>query len=125
MPIMRPYGLVAYGCCEDLTPKIAMLRKIPNLRRIAVTPVADVGKCAEQIGRDYVLSWRPNPADVCCGFDEARIRRVIADGLAKSRGCCVDITLKDIDTVQDEPERIPRWVSIARSEIERFVEKHG
>ena len=123
MPIMRPYGLVAYGCCEDLTRKIDMLRKIPNLRRIAVTPVADVGKCAEQIKRDYVLSWRPNPADVCCGFDETRIRKAIANGLEQSRGCFVDITLKDIDTVQGEPDRIPRWVSLVRSEIERFVEK--
>ena len=123
MPVMRPYGLVAYGCCEDLTRKIDMLRKIPNLRRVAVTPVADVGRCAEQIGRDYVFSWRPNPAEVCCGFDEARIRKVIADGLEKSRGCYVDITLKDIDTVQGQPDRIPRWVGLVRREIDAFMDK--
>ena len=119
MPIMRPFGLVAYGCCEDLTRKIDMLRQVPNLRRIAVTPVADVARCAEQIKRDYVLSWRPNPADVCCNFDEARVRRVIRDGLAATRNCYVDIALKDISTVQNEPARISRWVRIVREEIER------
>ncbi|GAI58840.1 unnamed protein product [marine sediment metagenome] len=49
------FGLVAYGCCEDLTYKVDMLRQIPNLRRIAVPPFADAAKCAEQIGRDYVF----------------------------------------------------------------------
>ena len=90
LPIMSRFGLVAYGCCEDLTRKIDMLRQIPNLRIIAVTPRADVGRCAEQIGTDYVISWRPNPADmVCCGFDEARIRRILREGLAAARGAPV------------------------------------
>ena len=71
LPIMAEYGLVAYGCCEDLTRKIDVLRQIRNLRRIAVTPVADVRRCAEQIGTDYVISWRPNPTDmVCAGWDD-------------------------------------------------------
>jgi hypothetical protein len=82
LPILRSFGLVAYGCCEDLTRKIDMLRQVPNLRHIAVTLVADVRRCAEQIGRDYVTSWRPNPTDmVCASWDEARIRRIVRDGM--------------------------------------------
>ena len=64
IPIMAPFGLVAYGCCEDLTRKIDVLRQIPNLRRIAVSPMADVAQCAEQIGQDYVFSYRPSPTDM-------------------------------------------------------------
>ena len=63
LPILEKFGLVSYGCCEDLTRKIDMLRRIPNLRRIGIAPAADVAKCAEQIGRDYVLSYRPSPTD--------------------------------------------------------------
>lgn len=55
IPIMEKFGLTAYGCCEDLTRKISILKKIPNLRRIAVTPWANVAECAEQIGQDYVI----------------------------------------------------------------------
>lgn len=55
--------------------------------------------------------------------EKTRIRKVIADGLEKSRGCFVDITLKDIYTVQGAPERIPRWVSLVRSEIDKFMGK--
>ncbi len=122
LPIIEKFGLVAYGCCEDLTHKIDMLRRIPNLRRIAVTPVADVAKCAEQIGEDYVFSWRPNPAlMVSCGFDAERVRRIVRGGLEASRGCHVDITLKDIETVQGDPTRLRRWVEIVRATAEQFA----
>ena len=57
LPILRRFGLTAYGWCEDLTHKIDMLRQIPNLRRIAVSPFAGVARCAEQIGADYALSF--------------------------------------------------------------------
>lgn len=121
-PFMARYGLVAYGCCEDLTHKIDMLRKLPNLRRIAVTPVADVAKCAEQIGRDYVFSWRPNPAEmICCGFDPDLIRRIVRDAMDKSRECHVDITLKDIQTVQNKPGNLREWVNVVREISDEYA----
>lgn len=93
-----------------------MLRKIPNLRRIAVTPVADVAKCAEQIRDDYVFSWRPNPSQmICCGFDPDLIRRVVRDAMDASKGCHVDITLKDVESVQGRPENLREWVKLVRS----------
>jgi hypothetical protein len=116
LPIIEKFGLTAYGCCEDLTKKVDMLRQVPNLRIIAVTPSADVAKCADQIGRDYVMSWRPNPTDmVCATFNEERIRRIIRDGMEASKGCAVTLHLKDVETVQGEPDRLKRWVEIVRS----------
>jgi len=118
LPILRHFGLVAYGCCEDLTRKIGMLRQIPNLRRIAVAPSADVGRCAEQIGRDYVLSYRPSPADmVSYDFNETRIRQIISRDLKACRRCHVDITLKDVETVAKDKTRVRRWVQLARKII--------
>jgi hypothetical protein len=115
MPIMSQFGLAAYGCCEDLTRKIDMLRQIPNLRRIAVSPMANVPRCAEQIKADYVLSYRPSPSDmVGYGWDEARIRRIMKRDLEACKGCHVDITLKDVETVEGDPKRVKRWVEIAR-----------
>ena len=121
-PILERFGLTAYGCCEDLTHKIDMLRRLRNLRRIAVTPVADVKKCAEQIGEDYVFSWRPNPAEmICCGFDPDHVRKVIHQGMEDSKGCHVDITLKDVQTVQDHPENLREWVRVVRSVTDEYV----
>jgi hypothetical protein len=115
LPIMEPFGMVCYGCCEDLTNKIDMLRQIPNLRRIGVTPTADLGKCVEQIGTDYAISYRPNPAQmVCVGFDEEFVRRELTDAMETARGTHIAISLKDISTVQGDPTRISRWCQIAR-----------
>ena len=122
LPTLEKFGLVSYGCCEDLTHKIDMLRQIPNLRRIAVTPVADVAKCAEQIKDDYVFSYRPNPAEmICCGFDPDHIRKVIRDAMEASNGCHVDITLKDVQTVQGHPENLRKWVEIVRSVSDEYA----
>jgi len=122
LPIVSQFGLSHYGCCENLTRKIDMLRQIPNLRIIAVTPTADVTACAAQIGTDYVISWRPNPADViCCGFDEAKVRRIIREGLEATRGCHVHVHLKDIETVEGDITRLTRFVQIVREEAEAFA----
>ena len=121
LPIIDKFGLVAYGCCEDLTKKIDMLRQIPNLRRIAVSPFADVRRCAEQIGDEYVMSWRPSPAEmVSVQFDPDYIRKVTREALeaAVANDCIVDITLKDVETVQGHPERIHQWVQIVREVID-------
>ncbi len=118
LPILSAFGLTAYGCCEDLTAKIDMLRKVPNLRRIAVSPFANVARCAEQIGRDYVLSYRPSPTDmVGYDFDADRVRAILWRDLHACRECFVDITLKDVETVQGDPTRVRRWVAITRQVI--------
>jgi len=120
LPIMSQFGLVCYGCCEDLTGKIDLLRKIPNLRMIAVTPRADLRRCVEQIGTDYVISWRPNPTDVICyGFDETRIRQIIRQAIETARGCHLQINLKDVETVEGEPDRLARFTRIVREVIEQ------
>jgi hypothetical protein len=117
-PILEKFGLVAYGCCEDLSRKIDMLRTIPNLRRIAVSPFADVAACAGQIGRDYVLSYRPSPADmVSYGMDAGRIRSILRRDLQACRNTHVDITLKDVETVQSDGDRVRKWVSLTREVI--------
>ena len=123
LPIMKAFGLVSYGCCEDLTHKIDMVRQIPNLRRIAVAPFADAQRCAEQIGDQYVMSWRPSPAEmVSVQFDPDHIRKTVRGALdaARANGCHVDITLKDVETVEGQPERIHEWVRIVREEIEAY-----
>lgn len=120
LPIIREFGLVAYGCCEDLSRKIDVLRQIPNLRRIAVSPMADVAACAEQIGDDYVFSYRPSPSDmVGYSWDEARVRRILRRdlGICKANGCHVDITLKDVETVQGETRRLHDWMRVTREVI--------
>jgi len=121
IPILKHFGLAAYGCCEDLTRKIDILRQIPNLRRIGVAPLANVARCAEQIKRDYVLSYRPSPADmVSYGFSEERIISIVKRDLESCSDCHVDVTLKDVETVEGDPTRIKRWVRLVRKVIDEI-----
>lgn len=121
LPILKEFGLVAYGCCEDLTRKIKLLRQIPNLRRIAVSPFANPARCAEQIGTDYVLSYRPSPVEmVGYGFDPDRIRTILRRDLQACKECHTDITLKDVETVQNDPNRVRDWVKLTRQVIDEI-----
>ncbi|GAF94330.1 unnamed protein product, partial [marine sediment metagenome] len=52
--LLEPFGLNGYGCCEDLTRKLDYVFTIPNIRRISISPFADVEKCAEKLGGDYI-----------------------------------------------------------------------
>ena len=118
-PIYEHFGLVHYGCCEDLTRKIDMLRGLPNLRSIGVAPTASVRSCAEQIGTDYAISYRPNPTDmVCAEWDEERIRKILSRDLEYCRGCHVHISLKDIETLRGDVTRLRRFTDIARDVAE-------
>lgn len=119
IPVMQRFGLTHYGCCEDLTHKIDLLRQIPNLRSIAVTPSADVQRCAEQIGADYVMSWRPNPTDmVCTEWDPQRIERIIRAGVKACGDGVFHVLLKDSHTLQGETDRLQRWTTMVRDIVE-------
>lgn len=121
-PILERYGLTAYGCCEDLTHKIPVIKQLKNLRRIAVSPFADVERCAQQIGRDYVLSYRPNPSSACSfGVDEDYVRRHLRRDMEILDGndCVWDVTLKDLETTGGDPNAIVRWTAIIREKLER------
>lgn len=123
IPILEKFGATAYGCCEDLTQKIDYLRKIPNLRRIAVSPFANAEKCAEQIGKRYILSWRPNPSSmISTGLDEDFVRRHMRENfqIFKQNENYFDITLKDVETINNKTENVSRWVQIVKEEIENL-----
>ena len=116
---MAPFGLVYYGCCEPLDRKLAIVEKLPNLRKVGCTPWANVDVMAEQVGKRYVLSVKPNPANVVA-FDEAVVRAELKRIVAAIRrnGCAADITLKDISTVSHKPESLARWADIAMEEAQ-------
>ncbi|MEG0769069.1 MAG: hypothetical protein RSG59_04015 [Ruthenibacterium sp.] len=117
------FGLVYYGCCEPLHHKIEKIEKIPNLRKISITPWADVDVAAEIIGKRYVLASKPNPAHfVGAAFDEAAARaelqRIV--NACRRNSCSCDIVMKDISTVGGKPENLFRWQKIAMEEVERL-----
>jgi hypothetical protein len=119
--LLKPFGLNGYGCCEDLTHKLDDVFTIPNIRRISISPFADVVSCAAQLGEGYIYSWKPHPAQLVGGFDEKRIRSYIRHTIeaAQMHDCVLEMILKDTHTCEHHPERFDRWTQIAREEVTR------
>ena len=116
-------GLVYYGCCEPLDRKVDIVEKIPNLRKISVTPWADVNVAAEVIGKRYVVASKPNPASVGVPvLDEKELRKELGEILeaCKRNGCSCDIVLKDISTCNQNPKNIFEWERIAMEMVQNF-----
>jgi hypothetical protein len=119
--LLEPFGLTGYGCCEDLSGKLDAVLAIPHIRRISISPFADVERSAEKLGNRAILSWKPQPAHLIGKFDETRIREYLRQriGVARANDCVLEIILKDTHTCEHQPERFDRWLEIARQEIER------
>ena len=112
--ILERFGLNCYGCCEPLHKKIGLLRRVPRLRRISMSPFVDIAEGAEAIGTDYIYSAKPNPAVLAADtWDSAVARRDLQEILDKTRGLRVEIILKDIHTVRGEPTRLFDWARLA------------
>ena len=115
-------GLVYYGCCEPLDRKVDIVEKIPNLRKIGVTPWADIDVAAEAIGGRYVVSNKPNPAAVAVpNLNQDALRKEIGEILAACKRCGtrgLDITLKDISTTCNNPQNLIEWERIVMEMVE-------
>lgn len=117
--LLEPFGLTGYGCCEDLTAKLPDVLTIPHIRRISISPFADVERCAEQLGRRAIFSWKPHPAHLVGEFDADHIRAYIKRTLdtASAHDCVLEMILKDTHTCESHPERFTLWTDIAQQVV--------
>jgi hypothetical protein len=98
--------------------------RIPNLRKISMSPWVDLDEGAERIGSKYVFSQKPNPAILAAeSWDPEAARQDLTKMLTKTqaRGCVVEIMMKDISTVRYHPQRLWEWARIAAEITADFV----
>ena len=117
-PIMDRFGLNCYGCCEPLHQRWPAVKGHPHLRRVSCSPWADLAKMAEYLGGEYILSLKPNPATIASTeIDEQAIRQSLRKAIQLTKGCRVEIIMKDNHTIGKRPENVVRWCQIAQEEI--------
>ncbi len=118
---LERWGLTYYGCCEPLDRKIDILRRIPNLRKISVSPWCDTARVVDGIGTDYVMSRKPSPASFAESvWQPKRARSDLRTFLEQARGCHVELIMKDISTVSYQPQRLWEWAEIAMEVAEEY-----
>jgi hypothetical protein len=110
---LERWGLTYYGCCEPLDAKMGILRRIPNLRKVSMSPWINIDRAVKNVGTDYVMSRKPNPAVVAADDWVPEVaRQQLTEFLEKTRGCHIEIILKDISTVRYKPQRLWEWEKI-------------
>ena len=118
---LKRWNLTYYGCCEPLAGKGDLLKRIPNLRKVSFSPWNDSRKGIEELGSDYVISRKPNPAIFASSnFDPNQARREVREFLDIAGGAChIELIMKDISTVRYDPRRLWEWESICMEEVNK------
>jgi hypothetical protein len=111
------FGRVYYGCCEPVDPVWERVKTIKTLQRVSVSGWANeeaMGRnCRE---RKVVYSRKmPPPLMMTREFNEHDgIRASIAHTVDCTEGVRLEFMLRDIYTLQNEPDRFRRWVELVR-----------
>lgn len=121
LPLLERFGLNCYGCCEPLDKRWHIVRDIPRLRRVSVSPWANLRAMAENLGNRYVYSLKPNPAYLAVpAIDEDGIRKSLREAMEIARSCRLEVIMKDNNTICNNPENVIRWTRIAKEEAGRI-----
>jgi len=111
------FGLGYYGCCEPLDLKVHVIAKLPNVRKISMSPWVDMERGSEAMAGRFVFSRKPNPAFL--SSDTAWIPELVRKDLedtctiAAKYGNPCELILKDVSTTGNKPERLWEWAKIA------------
>jgi hypothetical protein len=115
-PIFERFGHVYYGCCDPLDLKLDIITKIPNLRKVSMSPWTKAERGAAGLGKNFVFSSKPNPAFLAFDdFDEVLVEKDLRaiKAACSANGTPLEFILKDISTVQYKQDRLDRWAEIA------------
>jgi hypothetical protein len=117
-------GLLYYGCCEPMDNKIDILKKrFENLRKISITPWADPEVAARNIGSDFVLAGKPNPAFVNSRtFSPEPVAEEMKRYLdaCKRYGTTCEFVIKDISTIANRPGNLSQWAETVKGVIDQY-----
>ncbi len=112
-------GLKYYGCCEHLHNKTDILKRIPRLRKVSVSPWCDFARLYEAFGNTLVYSVKLSPAILAEDpWQPDRARQAIRKMLNIGQGQApIEFIMKDISTVRYQPQRLWEWADIVQEEI--------
>ena len=120
-PILERFGLNCYGCCEPIDPRWHIVKDIPRLRRVSTSPWAVREKMAEMLGKGYINSLKPSPSPLAePKMEETSVRESLRKDLSATKGCRLELIMKDNHTLGGNPDNAVRWCQIAREEIEKI-----
>ena len=118
--ISEQYGLLSYGCCEPVDPIWEnCISKLENLRKVSISPWCNEEYMGERLkGSKTIFHRKPSPNYLGVGtvLDEEAVRESIRKTMKASEGCKLEITQRDVYTINNDPKKAKRYVDIIKAE---------
>ncbi len=98
--VSQNFGLVYYGCCEPAHPLWPTIKQFKNLRKITISPWCDQKFMAEAVEKNYVLSRKPHPMQLCGeSFNHESFAAHIKETLDITKDNFVELIFRDTCTL--------------------------
>jgi len=120
--IAKQFGLLSYGCCEPVDCFWEYISKFDNLRKVSICPWCDEEWMGERLaGRKTMFHRKPSPnfLGVGAALDEDGLRGHIRKSLLAAKGCTMEITQRDVYTINHDIGKARRFIAIIRDEIDK------
>jgi hypothetical protein len=113
------FGLVYYGCCEPVHDRWErILKAIPHIRAVSISPWCDMPFMGERLGRTCVFSRKPKPWLISGDSpDWDGLEKDVDETIAAARDGCLEFLFRDVYRVNGDLTRLRRWVELVRSRI--------
>ncbi len=116
------FGLLSYGCCEPVDAIWEQyLSKLPNLRKVSISPWCNEEYMGEALKESSVIYHRkpsPNYLGVGKTFDEEAFRKHILKTIKCARECKLEFSFRDVYALNGDNNKPSRAVQIVREVIE-------
>lgn len=121
--LMRLFGLISYGCCEAVHPIWTdCLSRLPNLRKVSVSPWCDEADIGEKLRGTGITYLRKPPATLLGigdALDERAVRACFRSTALAAKGCKLEIAQRDVYQINGPAQKVKRYVALAREELEK------
>jgi hypothetical protein len=121
IPVFQQYGAVQYGCCEDLSHKIGVILRIPNLRIFVSSYWTNLDRAIDACRGKCTIMWRQHAASVVFAADMTPIKAHLEQGLRKLQGHPYQVVLREVQTLSGHPDRLREWARAAIDLAEKYA----
>ncbi|HOX04837.1 MAG TPA: hypothetical protein PK280_00435 [Planctomycetota bacterium] len=110
------FKLLKFGCCEPVHNLMPVLERLPNLRKVSVTPWCDIRQLAGACRRNVIWCRKPVPLKFCGeAFDPADLRAHLQETLDVGRDYFIEFVFRDTCTLTGRmADRVARTCAMIR-----------
>lgn len=119
--ISERFGALSYGCCEPVDPLWDMcLSGLGNMRKLSISPWCNEEFMGERLrGKGVIYLRKPSPNFLGVGtiLDEDAVRKSIRKTVKAAKGIPLEISQRDVYTINKDISKVKRYIEIIRSEL--------